>query len=207
MNKWMKRLGLGAAALALPLSTVALLGSGVAGASTVSVTFGTAHHLTITVNSGKTTGSAQLATLEPVLNCTGTAGATTYTTTNLWSTHTESLPVANFGGTGKAACIHIPIHKLTASAASAAKTITITGNSGTTATYITVTGAPSGCKIYTGSNLVIHNGLGLTTSFRTFTVAPTPTSLAFHISTACSTTPTISGITSIKISGSETAEV
>jgi hypothetical protein len=214
MNKWMKRLGLGAAALALPLSTVAVLGSGNAGAATTTVTYSggatTAHKITITVNSGLYKGTIYLhvkATnqgLQHDLNCTGTAvGTDAYTSVTLKSVNQYSTKVATFAG--RKACVHIPVGALKVSAATAAKTLTIIGTAGVTATYITVTGAPATCRIYTGSNFVIHNLTGLSpTVFRQFKVTPTPTTLAFHIPAAC-TTATINGISSIKISGSETA--
>jgi hypothetical protein len=207
MNKWMKRLGLGAAALALPLSTVAILGSGVAGAATVTVTY-SAGKITITVNSGLTTGSVTLATLQATAACTGTKNgidAFTNTPAKLDSVRAYSVKVATFGG--KAACIHIPAGKLHVSSATSAKTLTITGNSGTTAAFIAVTGAPATCKIYTGTNLVLHNAMGLSTSTpRSFGVSPATTTLAFHIPAGCTTTSILPGITSIKISGSQTAK-
>jgi hypothetical protein len=227
------------AALLIPATGLTVVATGTAGAATYTLTFKTtaSHTLSIAVSN---TGHGSAATIKVNL-AAGWSGTTNVTATaTKWCTVAAAttatvgkVPINTVTGlstkpyhvkvtfAGTKACIWIPIGniKIAAGAKTGKKTVTIIGTAGVTASYITLftasgTTHKKPCWLYTGTNVVLHNAVGLSTvTNRPFAVTPTPTTLAGHhanvgsTATTCTTavTPTITAASSgtFKVSGSQ----
>lgn len=195
-SRILRALGVGAALL-VPLGGLTFLGAGTVGATThPQLTFTSSNKMTVHIDTfiyQEVTVPLQLAT--GYGNTTGSCTSGTKGTVTLsGNSSDEGYNVLMFTNSGWSLCMHIPAGKLkvTNTTRTVSLVATATGAKGA---YMTLAGAS--CAVYTTSNITLHRTGGLTTTFKKFTVSPTPATLGGRSYVYPSATPPVACTTSV----------